>query len=144
MLPQENRCGNNEKGDVLMKKRFLSLLLAICLVVGLLPPVTLAAEQETSTEQSTAKNVTVTLRSSITWEAKPDECYYAATNVSGVVTDLGKLDKEPENWNIKLDNTGATAKLTLKGAVIWPNKATDDKDLQSAIEASGEGALEID
>ena len=125
-----------------MKRRVLSLVLALCLVAGMLPSVTLAATAA-SAGQSAAKTITVTLRSSITWEAKPNECYYATTSVSGEVTDLGKLDKEPARWNIKLDNTGSVAKLTLKGAVIWPNKASDDKTQQKAIEASGEGALEI-
>ena len=119
-----------------MKRRVLSLLLAICLVAGMLPSVTLAAEQETTAEQPVTENVTVTLSESVTWEAEPDDCYYAITSTAGVVTDLGKLDAEPANWHIKLNNTNAGAELTLKGAII---KSGSSK----AIEATGGGAMKI-
>ena len=124
-----------------MKRKALSLLLAICLVAGMLPSVTLAAEQQTAAEQPATEKVTVTLHDGITWEAKPNECYYAATSTAGAVTDLGKQDKEPAGWNIKLDNTKAVAELTFRGAVIKLAKTLSSG--KTALEAKGNGALKI-
>ncbi len=87
----------------------------------------------------------------VLWEAKVGEVYYAMTTEDGMVTDMGKRDTAPAMWNIKLDNTGAEAVLTLKGANITRQvRATSDvKYLDMSygslgiITAKGEGALKV-
>ena len=117
-----------------MRKRVLSLLLAICLVVGLLPPTALA------TGGTPTENVVLEIKgASVAWTATPNQVYYATTTAAGAVTDITStyVDDATTPWNIKLDNTKAVAELTLKGATV---KGTSS---QKAMVVSGNGALKI-
>ena len=138
-----------------MNRRILGLLLALCMVLSLLPPVALAAETE---EVQNPSEVTMTMRYSTsttltTWPvplAEGEEgtassigkVYYATTTTAGVITDVtAAVEADPTTaWNIKLDNTKTVAELTLKGATV---KASKTGSGVYALTISGEGALKI-
>ena len=79
----------------------------------------------------------------VVWNAAPGSIYYATTDASGVITDLGALTTEPNDWNIKLDNTKATAELTLRNATIVKETEQGISKTHDGILANGNGALKI-
>ncbi len=116
-----------------MRKRVLSLLLAICLVVGLLPPTVILAEPAAATESVTIKMNNAAI--SVTVE--PGNVYYAkAANGTPYDSGFGLNTPGDGSWTMKLDNTKAPAELTLKNGGILLNNAL-------ALEISGNGALKI-
>ena len=134
-----------------MKRRILGLLLALCLVACLLPTIAMA-EGDT-----TAKPITVTILDisatsiddvyTFSTESDPESSvWYATTSDTG---DVSAFTNDPAtlsgDWNIKLDNTGYPAILTLKNATIRQNSYTGggSSDTTCALGVSGEGKLEI-
>ena len=79
----------------------------------------------------------------IVWNVAANEIYYAKTNAEGIITSLGALTAEPAEWNIKLDNTQATAVLTLKNANIMKYGDSGYGGSHDAVKISGEGKLKI-
>ncbi|MBQ3529745.1 MAG: hypothetical protein IJA47_04550 [Oscillospiraceae bacterium] len=125
-----------------MRKRVLSLLLAICLVVGLLPPTALAEGSDPSGGTPPVENPTpVTLEmffgnsqptkdpegniltepSHLKVTANANDVLYFTTSTDGtVVTNITStyVDDTTTPWQIKLDNTKTVAELTLKTAKV--------------------------
>lgn len=99
-----------------MRKRLLSMLLTLCMVLTLLPTVALAIGDPAPTTSVRVGGVTLTYT---------DTPVYATTNASGAVTTGGAT---ADNYNIKFENTT----LTLRNANI---KYVDTSD--PAIWVSG-------
>ena len=116
-----------------MRKRVLSLLLAICLVVGLLPPTALAGSG------TTIDPFRVTF-GTLEWNAVDNTVYYASI-ASNTVTDHGTTAPANDAWNVKLDTTGAVPQLTLKNVsynkqllIRKDTTKNGSKDVHSPIE----------
>lgn len=110
-----------------MRKRVLSLLLAICLVVGLLPPTALAGSG------TTIDPFKVTF-GTLTWDVVDNTVYYASI-ASNTVTDHGTTAPANDEWNVKLDTTGEVPQLTLKNASY--NKALTIGESKTANYVNG-------
>lgn len=101
-----------------MKKRILGLLLALCLVVGLLPATALAAEETAMWPYFAFQKADGTALYQ-GMRIPPAEPFYFKT-VDGRVTDVGA---SATDYNIMLSWVeGGTPTLTLKGAVINNDK----------------------
>lgn len=88
-----------------MMKRFLSLLCALALCLGLLPVTALAAEGAPNTLYVGNKNV-----------KSGGDITYWSTNDSGGLTWVENATDNSDDWNVKYDPNTAT--LTLNGATI--------------------------
>ena len=105
-----------------MKKRILGLLVALCMIVGLLPMTVMAA----------ASDVTATI-STVNMNTAVGEVKYATMDANGAVTVVTANDA----WNIKLDNTADVAVLSLKDInATYLDAAT--------FVLSGNGALKVE
>ncbi len=103
-----------------MKRRILSLLLALCLVIGLLPMIALAEDTETAT--LTFKTRAGTSGSMVTWTPALTAGMspaYAKTTKEGTTTTEGA---SATDWNIKVEwNPNDKPTLTLKDAYLVNN-----------------------
>ena len=99
-----------------MKKKILSLLLALCLVVGLLPMIAMA-EEVTIPEKYIRVQVlqgTETAFWGDVYMAPGNPTMYLVTNEAGAAA-----EGTAENWNIKMEYPAdGTATLTFKGAYL--------------------------
>ena len=145
-----------------MRKRVLSLLLAICLVIGLLPPTTLATSDGASgsggstdgasgnggsTGNASPELITVTIAGTLTWTADPtdevEDVYYAkvaSRAVEDITAKIASGELTDADWNIMLDNRDTVAKLTLRNVDLGTESAHITK---TGIKAEGAGALNI-
>jgi len=106
-----------------MKRRIFSILLALCMVLSLLPATAFAA--------SATVNATI---GGLDMSAAAGEVKYATMNEAGAATTATE-----SAWNIKLDNTGDVAVLSLKDInAQWETNA------DAMFNLSGDGALKID
>jgi len=106
-----------------MKKRILGLLVALCMIVGLLPMTVMAA----------ASPVTASF-SGVAMNAAAGETKYAIVGADGAVTATDANGA----WNIKLDNTADVAVLSLKDINATYLNAP------ALVDVSGDGALKIE
>ncbi|MBQ7025491.1 MAG: hypothetical protein IJN31_02685, partial [Peptococcaceae bacterium] len=94
-----------------MKRRILSLLLALCMVLSLLPATAFAAETEETTEP-----LFKLAWGTVAWDVYPDSVYYATTTSLTSAVDNGTTNPGDNVWTVKLDTTGDVPTLTLRGA----------------------------
>ena len=112
-----------------MKRRILSLLMALCMVLSLLPATVFAAEPATVTATIAGLNMT----------AAVGEIKYATLGATGGAVDA-TTQGESGAWNIKLDNkTGDVAVLSLRNITNYY-----DGNAQAVFDLSGDGALRIE
>ncbi len=123
-----------------MKKRILSLLLVLCMVVGMLPASVFAADATESTEITATADALIRMRADATaitavegkvgqWNTSGyyyvsvtlqpgDGPYYFKTNDAGYV-----IDGTEDDHTIEINYLGNAAKLILKGATITNDHA---------------------
>ncbi len=94
-----------------MKKRIMSMLIAICLIAGLLPAVGLTV----SAAAESAKVTLNTKYAQVTLEVEGSEVAYAVTDTAGTPT---KVDSEPTDKYVKLAIVDGVATLYLKKATL--------------------------
>lgn len=94
-----------------MKRRIISMLVAICLIAGLLPAVGLTVSATTESAKVTLN----TQGSKVTLEVSGSDAAYAATDANGKAT---VADAEPADNYVKLAIVDGIATLYLKNATL--------------------------
>ena len=102
-----------------MKKQFISILIAICLLVGLLPMAAMAADPKTATVVIAGVELTVTEGGAAAYTKNAECTYYGEADATTSFAGWNQVKADETGWNVKFEYpAGGTPTLTFKGAKV--------------------------
>ena len=111
-----------------MKKQLISLLVALCLIVGLLPVIAMAADAKTATIVVTGVELTVTEGGAAAYTKNAEFTYYGEAEATTSFAGWKQVAADATNWNVKFEYpAGGTPTLTFKGAKVDQYDNANDK-----------------
>jgi len=120
-----------------MKKKLITLLLAACLIVGLLPVVA-AADGATASVLVAGVELTVTEGGPAAYTKNAECTYYGEAEASTSFAGWIQVKADETNWNVKFEYpTGGTPTLTFKGAKVDQYDNANEKWYKFQKDASG-------
>ena len=113
-----------------MKKQLICLLIAVCVIVGMLPVVALAADARTAAVVVAGVELTVTEGGAAAYTKNAEETYYAEAEATTAFTGWKQVKADENDWNVKFEfPTGGKPTLTFKGAKV--DQYDNEKDYSS-------------
>lgn len=120
-----------------MKKQLISLLIAVCLIVGLLP-VMAAADAKTASVVIAGVELTVTEGGAAAYTKNAEATYYGEAEASTTFAGWKQVSADSTDWNVKFEYpTGGTPTLTFKGAKVDQYDNENEKWYKFQKDASG-------